>query len=599
MIVPMKKITIISVAHEKVGTISELAKLGVLHVAATDLFESEDRATINMAIETNARALSILSSIKSKATLAPEIDIKTLSPEKKAEKILAIAEENANFAKDISVLSGKIESLTPWGDFNPEDLRRLNGKGVFVYFCEKNKSDEVIVPDGVQIHIVSETRSKTLFVMFSSSKLDESNIPLAELDRSKSLSQLVAEKAVLEENIKENFAKIAGMKIFSDEIRDAQMEFTQRREIAEALDAMKGKGNLSCISGYVPKRDEVSLKKSALQHGWGLVLEDAVLDDRFVPTFIEIPKIFRIIRPVFEFIGVEPGYDEVDVSVCFLFFFSIFFAMIVGDAGYGSLFLVAAIFAKIKFSANREFKLPLNLLVVLSVSTIVWGSLSGTWFNIASDKLPAPMRGINALTDSATKDGLIQTICFILAGFHLSLARIWKAILLSSLKSLGQLGWAAMIWANFFVVKGLLVDGGVFPNFISYLYGVSIVLLLFFYVNWKSLGDVFNFPFSIISSFTDVLSYIRLYAVGLAGCSLALITNEIGAMFFGGHPLLIIFGVMIILFGHSLNITLCFLGVLVHGVRLNALEFSNHMELQWKGFKYCPLKLVANNDNIK
>nr|HPN84507.1 hypothetical protein [Victivallales bacterium] len=309
-------------------------------------------------------------------------------------------------------------------------------------------------------------------------------------------------------------------------------------------------------------------------------------------------KPFRIIRPVFEFIGVEPGYDELDVSVCFLFFFSIFFAMLVGDAGYGCLFLASAIFAKMKFRNEAKLKLPLNLFIVLSISTIIWGALGGSWFSIPSDKLPVPMRGIDALTNPETKDGLIQTICFILAGLHLSLARIWRGVLLGSWKSLGQFGWAMVIWANFFVIKGLLVDGGKLPtSLLAIVYPLAFLLLLAFYVDWKNLGDIFNFPFAVIGSFTDVLSYIRLYAVGLAGYYLALNTNQIGAMLFTG-PLMSVAGVIVIFLGHSLNIVLCFLGVLVHGIRLNTLEFSNHMELQWKGFKYNPLKIETNN-NIK
>jgi V/A-type H+-transporting ATPase subunit I len=481
--------------------------------------------------------------------------------------------------------------LSAWGEFNPADIANLKDKGVFVYFCEKNRNDDFVAPDGVATHMVSDGKSRTLFVLISSGALDESKLPLAELDHSKSLSELRAERESIEAKISSLNAKIAGMRTFAEEIKDSVAGLKMRLDIASAVDSMKGGGSLSCISGYIPSGDEPALREAAKQNGWGLVIEDAALDDRFVPTKIEIPKIFRIVRPVFEFIGIEPGYDEVDVSICFLFFFSIFFAMIVGDAGYGCLFLASAIFAKFKFGGKEEMKTPLNLFTVLSVCTIVWGALCGSWFSIDSSMLPAPMRGLRSLTDSAVKDKTVQTFCFLLAALHLSAGRIWRAILFSNRKSLGQIGWLLMIWMNFFLIKGLLVDGGVLKTgIIITLLGISLVLLVIFYVDWKNLGDIFNFPFAIIGSFSDVLSYIRLYAVGLASYYLAVNVNQIGAMFFDSKIFFVV-GLLIILFGHALNVTLCLLGVLVHGIRLNALEFSNHMELQWKGLKYQPLKI--------
>jgi V/A-type H+-transporting ATPase subunit I len=263
--------------------------------------------------------------------------------------------------------------------------------------------------------------------------------------------------------------------------------------------------------------------------------------------------------------------------------------MIIGDAGYGLIFLLAAVVLKIHFKSIEKLKLPLNLFIILSFFTIIWGALGGSWFSIPSEKLPPFMQGIEPLTNPEKKDKNIQMICFLLAACHLSFARIWKALILRSIKSLGQIGWAMLLWANYFVVSGFFVYDGKFPGFTIWLYLASIIIIGVFYVNWRNIGDVFNFPFSIIGAFSDILSYIRLYAVGLASYFLAFNVNDIASNMFGSLWTLPI-GILLIILGHSLNIALSFLGVLVHGVRLNALEFSNQMELQWRGRRYKPLE---------
>lgn len=598
MIVPMKKISVLTLAENAKDTVAILAELGVLHIAQTELKDSIDRAQTQKNIESLQSALSILSSLKKDKKVEDFSEEKKFSAIEAAEQILKLNEEITVLSKQSSALSAKIEKISVWGNFNPQQLQNLREKGIYIYFCEKNKKDNFEKPKNTWFFPVSETKSKSYFLIVSQKEIPASELPLSDTDFSLSLSDMMAEKNLIGEKIHSASAKIAELAVYKENIKGMLAQSKEKYSFFTALDSMKGKGIVAALIGYIPENDCEKIREAALVHGWGLAIEDPHPDDRFVPTKIETPKIFRIIRPVFDFIGIEPGYDEVDVSVCFFFFFSIFFAMIIGDAGYGLLFLIAAIFAKFKFRENKELRLPLNLFIHLSVCTIVWGTLCGSWFSIDGSHLPPFLRGIDALSNPEIRDKTIQTFCFLLAGLHLSVGRIWRAMIISGLKSLGQIGWLAMIWMNFFLIKGLLVDGGKI-NFgiVLPLLGLALVLLVLFYVDWRQLGDIFNFPFAIIGSFSDVLSYIRLYAVGLASYYLALNVNQIGSMMMG-NKFLFILGILVIVLGHSLNIVLCLLGVLVHGVRLNALEFSNHMELQWKGFKYNPFK-ISNKEIIK
>ena len=109
-------------------------------------------------------------------------------------------------------------------------------------------------------------------------------------------------------------------------------------------------------------------------------------------------------------------------------------------------------------------------------------------------------------------------------------------------------------------------------------------------VNWKQASDVFQFPFDIIGSFTDVLSYIRLFAVGLAGACIAGSFNGMAFDLCKVSAWLLPAGILVVLVGHALNIALALLSVLVHAVRLNTLEFSNHTGLSWSGQSFNPFK---------
>jgi V/A-type H+-transporting ATPase subunit I len=148
-----------------------------------------------------------------------------------------------------------------------------------------------------------------------------------------------------------------------------------------------------------------------------------------------------------------------------------------------------------------------------------------------------------------------------------------------------------VIWGNFFTaIKLIVFNQDPFPTFAFYLYVIGIVLILVFYVQWTDIGSIFNLPFGFIGSFVDVLSYIRLFAVGLATYYIANSFNNMGNMLLQISPWLIVGTIIVLLFGHILNILLALMGVLVHGIRLNTLEFSNQMELQWLGHVYTPFK---------
>jgi V/A-type H+-transporting ATPase subunit I len=293
-----------------------------------------------------------------------------------------------------------------------------------------------------------------------------------------------------------------------------------------------------------------------------------------------------IIAPVFRLIEIVPGYRELDISPVFLLALSLFFGMIIGDAGYGALYIALTFFAQKKLGARVKDHTVFSLLYLFSASAVLWGVLTGTvfgqeWYLKAGFKPAVPI-----LTDTK----FLQAFCFFLGAVHLSIAQGWQAIRkIPSLTILADVGWIGVIWAAFFLAC-MLILGETLPACTKWLMigGIALVIVgtapqrNIFKMVGSGLGNV---ALSIMNNFTDVVSYIRLFAVGLAGVAIADTVNTLAAEV--GNP---VAQVLILFAGHTINIILGPMSVLVHGVRLNVLEFSGHAGLTWSGTRYKPLE---------
>ena len=590
MIEKMLKTTVICRIEDRISTLDTLRAFGMLHVEHIRKTDSPTQSSISQEIDNAKRIIGILTSeYKALDNVTPN----DLSGEKLIEKAIKLFELTSDIKKDIEICQRDKDKLLPWGNFSFSTIDTLREKGLFVYLCEStNKKDVEKFKAKGSVEVVSENKNKVFFIIVSTEEHAKKELPLASLPQEKiSISQLEEKIEKLEGEKRENGSALSAIMA---EMPKIQEHITVLEEELEFLTNKNGMGTdyiLSYINGFIPTKKQDTLTAVAKKHGWAVKYTKPKSDDK-PPTLLTVPKIFQIANPIFDFIGISPGYSEWDVSICFLFFFTIFFGMIVGDAGYGSLFLLAAIILKIVFRKNPTVKLPINLFMVLSIATIIWGLLTCSFFAMPQEIFPKQLQGLKALTDPAIKDKNIQYICFLIAAIHLSFARIWKSVLMcNSFRALGQLGWAMLIWGNFFTaVKLIVFSQDPFPTFAFYLYGIGIVLILVFYVQWNDIGSVFNLPFGFIGSFVDVLSYIRLFAVGLATYYIASSFNDMGVMLLDISPWLIVGTIIVLLFGHILNILLALMGVLVHGIRLNTLEFSNHMELEWLGHVYNPFK---------
>ncbi len=313
-----------------------------------------------------------------------------------------------------------------------------------------------------------------------------------------------------------------------------------------------------------------------------------------------------IVQPVFDGINILPGYLEADISVVFMLFFSVFFAMIIGDAGYGALFLVLTLLFRKKLPRNAS-----NLLVITSVCTIAWGLVSGSVFGISPEFLQTTFFGtlwipfLDPLKERTAQN--IMGMCFLIGAIQLSIGHLWNVVdllKLKSLKALEQLGWTLTTCFMFFLADSMVIGGNMARylgspaalqpltgSIVDYVALGGVALIIVFMMKPHEIKDSwFNLallPLNLIGNFTDVVSYVRLYAVGTAGFAVAYAFNT---MIFGGEITLLsgLIGAVLAFAAHTLNILLCVMGVLVHGIRLNTLEFSNHKGISWSGAPYRP-----------
>ena len=586
MIVPMKKVLLFALAEERDTALEALRDLGVMQVELSEK-RSDDTQRLAEHCDALGRAIATFEQLVGK-TEAAETEV---PGERSESEIGRLLDRRAALLAELETVNARLKAIAVWGDFDRSLLDGLAARGVRVIPCLGSAAEFEAAKKRDDIHcelLRAEGRMR-LFAAIATGEVDESELPVFKLAPEDDPRALNARKRAIDEEVteivetlKKRAGELAGLRRRHAELA-AQLEFLRVRDTAEK------QGEVTFLSGFVPEPELDKLRDRAKREGWGLFVTDPGAEDN-VPVLVRHGNFYtRIVQPLFDFLGIVPGYREIDVSGGVLFFFTIFYAIIIGDAGYGMLFMALALFLGWKFRHDRKKRPIVVLLALLSAATIIWGALSGMWFGVQKG-------GIKLLTDPRIKDKSVQVFCFVLAIAQLSLGHMWRALRRRSWRSLGaNLGWTLVIWGNFFLAVKIIVSPGPFPVYMYYLYGVGLALVLLFSVNWRDPAGVFQFPFDVIGSFTDVLSYIRLFAVGMAGASIAMSFNAMGSDVAKSSPYFIVFGVLIVLIGHALNLALGVMSVLVHAIRLNTLEFSNHSGLTWSGSPFKPFA-KPNND---
>ena len=582
MIVRMKRVAVLCTAASEQETLNALQSLGVLHLDADNHSEAPALKEAQASLDNAVKALAILGETEPTGT-QPAGDI---TPE----DILASSARIETLDAQIAGLERHISTYKPLGDFNPADFRALEASGLKLRLFVAPAG---ILPEagaGKIVRVLAEnTAEKTVYgLAIGDVQFPEavSALPLPE----KSLKE--TERELDDVRIARDAERktLAGYATCAARIKASVAERTTVRDFTAAQSAMGAQHGVKWLTGFLPEAKLPALHEAAAAHGWGVAARDPT-EDEDPPTLIDPPRIFRPIVALFDMLGISPGYREADVSVVFYSFFTIFFAMLVGDVGYGVIILALTAWARKKF--KKAPSAPFVLLGVFSIATIIWGVLTATYFGMPMEWLPAWLKPRTAAWLGNQSN--IMQLCFVIGATHLSVARLWNACaLFPSRKFLAEIGWLGIVWTMYCVSCAVVVDGFTFPKFMFYVAGLSTLMIAFFMLDKSELKtrgvELGMLPLNIISGLGDIISYVRLYAVGLSS---VMVAQNFDTMAAGLNlPLVakIPCMVLILLLGHGLNLVMGALSILVHAVRLNTLEFSNHKGVTWSGHAYLPFR---------
>jgi V/A-type H+-transporting ATPase subunit I len=526
-----------------------------------------------------------------------------------------------------------------WGEFDPKDFSFLSENGINAYLYDitlasykENAKDIPVIP-------LSEDKKNNSVRLLAFDRIPHENpFPIPE----RPLSVINERNSIRKSEMVNIEAELTSLSIYKKQLEAekktllSDLEFEAAHAGMEFIDeSMESARDMavSCISGYAPASDIGTLKRASSENCWAFCADDPAEDDLEVPTKLKNNRITQLIYPLTDFLEMSPGYRETDISGWFLLFFTLFFGMIFGDAAYGAILLLVSLFCIAKTS-KKGTPLIFKFLLLMSISNFIWGLLTCAWFGINTAQVPQILQNISLpliVNTSATQGWIasynagnfwiqaglatplatvelmdkaitnnLMLFCFSVALVQLSIAHIRGVI--ANIKSplfLAEIGQLGMLFGMYFVVLSLVVFntgfGGVLPWQFGCLAGGF--FLVFVFGNYegsvlksilKSCANILTNVLGITNVFSDIMSYIRLWAVGLAGASIASTVDGFVGSMVVSHLIFFIFGIALFIFGHCFNMVLNVLSVLVHGVRLNTLEFSSHVGLTWSGFAYKP-----------
>lgn len=592
MIAKMRKLTVLAAPRDRDRLAQRLYDLGAVHLSGTPMAEGQQQlAAAKAEVDQFDAAIAALK-LRIEAGVAESGTAPSSLPQAIAAEVRAAVQQVAEAERALVPLAAERAAAAPFGAFSLEAFVALQRSGVSLALYQFPRSSPPEVPAGASLHELSEVDGTVSAVLVSRSRVELELRPTAlpprdvaavDAEIAAVTARLGAARAVLDRSVPALPA-----------LHAAREDASHRLELATASATMAPHGPVVALQGFVPEANERELADALAREPVAVFFADVTSDDA-VPTLLHSSPFVRQVHTVFQGIGIVPGYAEADVSSLFLVFLLLFAAMLIGDAGYGSILVGLGLFAAMK-TKGKPGGVPqaVRLLLSTGVATMVWGAITATWFAIPD--LPAALASMKvewlAPDDKITATKNIMLLCFLLGAVHLTLAHLWAAVRCGRTpQALAQLGWIGCTWLMFLLARNMVL-GEDLPGFVTTLAIASIAAVALFMTPLKAIKtEWFNhvmLPLSLVSNFVDVVSYLRLFAVGSAGVAVAVSFNDMAAKAAEGGGLNWLTAAFVACFGHTLNLLLAAMAVLVHGVRLNTLEFSAHLGLQWSGVPFRP-----------
>ncbi|WP_276965377.1 V-type ATPase 116kDa subunit family protein [Bacteroides graminisolvens] len=602
MITKMKKLTFLVYHKEYDAFLNNLRDLGVVHIAEKQQGMA-DNSALQEKIRLSARlsaTIKLLQNIKTEEKVTD--DSETVSASRGMQILDEVDEllnHKSSLQQQVLAYEKELAVLEPWGDFSPESIAKLRDSGYDIGFyisTEANFNEDWI--EAYNAMVINRVASKVYFITFTKTNqeidLDVERIKLP--DRSYGQTQELIlnnkEELLRQEETLQNIARkdipslLAARKELNGEIEFDQVVLNTEPAAGEKL---------MLLQGWLPASEEDPIVAYLNSQSVYYDIKKPAPEDN-VPIQLNNKGLFAWFEPICK-LYMLPKYNELDLTPFFAPFFMLFFGLCLGDSGYGLFLLLGVtLYRLLAKNIGQTMKPILSLVQLLAASTFFCGMLTGTFFGANFYDLDWPF--IQRMKHAIAMDNNDMFQLSLLLGviqilFGMILKAVNQAIQFGFKYAVGTIGWIILL-----VSVGLAaVLPAVFPmGGTAHLVILAIAGAMILFYNSPDKNIFINFGLGLWDSYNmvtgllgDILSYVRLFALGLSGGILASVFNSLAV---GMSPDNVIAGpiVMVLIFviGHSINIFMNVLGAMVHPMRLTFVEFFKNSGYEGGGKEYKP-----------
>ncbi len=599
MIVKMTRYDFVLFHADVEAFLVRLRELGIVDITLKDFEMSEANLSEVALSDRYAKIAREMGSIKQNAlNLQPfdAIDDAVNAFDSATIELKQIADKKHSLAADA-------KKVSVWGEFQTSSIEELKGSGIVLRFFEtptKNYSSEWEYE--YAISVISQENGQTFFVVAVGTEdaakvLDIKAIELPAPVFSASQIEAEIERLTQREVELQEIRERASLS--REAIKERVQELLQNTDFVKVNGSAQSEvdGSIKILEGWSDAADRVKIEEFANQMEVLYTAQDAK-EEQNPPIKLKNNFFARLYEPIGA-LYMNPRYNELDLTPFFAPFFMIFFGMCFADAGYGLLLIIATIALWKKIPAN--FKDFGWLIIFLNIAAVIFGFFSGNMFGIELMKIEAlaNFKEMFLTPNDVFYLSVLIGGCQVLFGLIL---RTFNRIKRGGkfVYGVSNIGWLILIVSSIVAMTGVapeVYDSASLAYEITLYFAIA--LILFFSVPGKPFVSIGKGLYSFYEMATgvvgDLISYVRLFAIGLAGTIIAQVFNELSIGLSGDIPVVsLLIMIVILAIGHGLNIFLSVLGGMVHPIRLTFVEFYKNAEFEGGGRKFTPFKLRIN-----
>ena len=589
MVTEMTKYDFILMSGDADAFLEKLQSVGVVDITRSLKPIDEKSEKLSARAEIYRDALSALKEVE-------KAEDPGQKPTDFAVEVMETVRDKGAIEAQLPQLRKDADELVPWGQFDAKSFDRLKETGLKLHFY-KAKAIDPAWKEQYALSEISNLGGNSYFVVVSDS--DDYDFPLKELPApDRDYAAIEKQIADLEAQVKEKEHRLAQLK-WHEPVIQAELDKTLSKldlHLANVAGEKAAEDYITVFEGFAPAENEPALHDMLEKENILYLVDKAKADDN-PPIKLKNNKFVSMFEMLTDMYG-RPKYDEFDPTVFISIFFMLFFAFCMGDAGYGLVLILASLGLKKMLGKIA----PLG--ITLGIATTVVGLLFHTFFSVDMltwKCIPDAVKRCMLPSQIAGYDGTM-VLALLVGIVHICLAMIVKTYQSTKVKgfanSLGTWGWTLLIVGGV-IVGGLALMGVMDKALTKWIVIVlgSLSALGIFFLNDLKRNPLLNFGSGLWDTYNtatgllgDVLSYLRLYALGLAGAKLGEAFNAIGLQALGDGGFGWVAFILIVVVGHVLNVAMCVLGAFVHPLRLNFLEFFKNSGYEGSGRRYNPLQ---------